>query len=336
MNHLKRIFIASLTLLTIACNNTPKQASIEGSIQNLPENVTEIIIRTQEGIQNIPVKNGQFKDSINYKGEYAFLQIGREGKMLFLDEDTQLKIVADANDLNKSIEYSGNGEKESNYLKAKENITEELFTKIESLNTLEESAFNNYVNDITSRIETLINEYDGMNPTLVEKEKEMATLLGDKLQEQYKLANRTKVSLETGTPSPEFNNLENYNGGTTSLKDLKGSYVYIDIWATWCPPCIAEIPYLKQIEEKFHSKNIKFVSLSIDNDGAKEKWKTMIKEKEMGGIQLFNNKNDLFVNDYQVTGIPRFILIDKEGNIMDANAPRPSNPELSKTLEKLF
>jgi peroxiredoxin len=64
-----------------------------------------------------------------------------------------------------------------------------------------------------------------------------------------------------GTPSPEFN-FENHKGGTTKLSDIKGKYVYIDIWAT-CAPCRQEIPYLQKIE-KYEDKRIAFVSISID------------------------------------------------------------------------
>jgi thiol-disulfide isomerase/thioredoxin len=66
-----------------------------------------------------------------------------------------------------------------------------------------------------------------------------------------------------GTPSPEFN-FENHKGGTTKLSDIKGKYVYIDIWATWCAPCRQEIPYLQKIEKKYEDKRIAFVSISID------------------------------------------------------------------------
>ena len=70
-----------------------------------------------------------------------------------------------------------------------------------------------------------------------------------------------KRDLPKGAPSPSFVDYENYNGGKTSLADLKGKYVYIDVWATWCGPCKAEIPSLKKIEKEYHGKNIAFVSV---------------------------------------------------------------------------
>lgn len=144
------------------------------------------------------------------------------------------------------------------------------------------------------------------------------------------------MALTEGRPSPKFVDYENYAGGTTSLDDLKGKYVYVDVWATWCGPCKREIPYLKEVEEKYHGKNIEFVSISIDKLTDHEKWKTMVDEKELGGIQLFadNDWNSDFVKNYQIQGIPRFILIDAEGNIVNSNAPRPSSEALIKLFDE--
>jgi thiol-disulfide isomerase/thioredoxin len=139
--------------------------------------------------------------------------------------------------------------------------------------------------------------------------------------------------LVKGEPSPQFNDYENHKGGTVSLSDLKGKYVYVDVWATWCGPCKREIPYLKEVEDEFKGKNIEFVSTSIDVANDHSKWVDMVNEKSLGGLQLFadNNWNSKFVQDYAIQGIPRFILIDPKGNIVTADAPRPSNPKL-KTL----
>ncbi|MDH3322141.1 MAG: TlpA family protein disulfide reductase [Flavobacteriaceae bacterium] len=145
------------------------------------------------------------------------------------------------------------------------------------------------------------------------------------------------IKLSKGAPSPQFVGYENYKGGTTSLTDLKGKYVYVDVWATWCGPCKAEIPSLKEVEKKYHGRNIEFVSMSVDRKKDYDKWRKMVEEKELAGIQLFapNDWKSEFVTDYGIMGIPRFILIDPEGNIINANAPRPSSDQLLETLEGL-
>jgi thiol-disulfide isomerase/thioredoxin len=136
--------------------------------------------------------------------------------------------------------------------------------------------------------------------------------------------------VERGKPSPTFLSYENNAGGTTSLGDLNGKYVYIDVWATWCGPCKAEIPFLKKVEEAYHSKNIEFVSISVDKAKDYDKWKKMIVNLDLKGIQLLADKDfdSDFVKGYFIKGIPRFILLDPKGNIIDANAPRPSDPKL--------
>lgn len=143
-------------------------------------------------------------------------------------------------------------------------------------------------------------------------------------------------NLIAGKDSPVFD-YENHKGGKTSLADLQGKYVYIDVWATWCGPCIAEIPSLKNVEKKYHDKNIEFVSISIDTKNAYKKWKKMVVDKELGGTQLIadNAWQSKFVTDYAIEGIPRFILIGPDGKIVNADAPRPSNPELIKLFDEL-
>ena len=144
-------------------------------------------------------------------------------------------------------------------------------------------------------------------------------------------------NLTAGNVSPTFD-YENHKGGTTSLEALKGKYVYIDVWATWCGPCLREIPFLKEVEKEFGNKDIEFVGISIDEPKNYDKWKTMVTEKDLVGTQLMsdNNWNSKFVKNYAILGIPRFILINPEGKIVAADAPRPSDPELKRLLTTLL
>ncbi len=160
-----------------------------------------------------------------------------------------------------------------------------------------------------------------------------AFMNGSTNEEQKKEITENYNILKTvakGKPSPKFIDYENNAGGTMSLDDLKGQYVYIDVWATWCGPCKAEIPFLKKVEEQYHSKNITFVSISVDRTKDHDKWKQLIKDENLGGIQLLADKDfeSQFVQDYLIKGIPRFILIDTNGLIINSNAPRPSSQNL--------
>ncbi len=135
--------------------------------------------------------------------------------------------------------------------------------------------------------------------------------------------------LKAGRPSPDFS-FEDINGKTVTLADLRGKYVYIDVWATWCVPCKGELPHLKKLESTFHGMNIAFVSLSCDRD--KPKWENMVKEQEMTGIQLWGGEDNEFLRKYRVQSIPRFIFIDPTGRIINPDMTRPSDP---KTIEAL-
>lgn len=140
-----------------------------------------------------------------------------------------------------------------------------------------------------------------------------------------------------GNDSPTFN-YENFKGGTTNLEDLRGKYVYIDVWATWCGPCLQEIPHLKEFEEDYKDKNVQVVSISIDEPKNYEKWRAMVADKELGGLQLMADnawKSD-FVQKYGIMGIPRFILLDPEGKIVSPDAHRPSNPKLREQVDLLL
>jgi thiol-disulfide isomerase/thioredoxin len=166
----------------------------------------------------------------------------------------------------------------------------------------------------------------------------MSNITDNKLKAALTEKFNKNKDLVMGKPSPQFNDYENHKGGTVSLSDLKGKYVYVDVWATWCGPCKREIPSLKKVEKEFHGKNIQFVSTSIDVAKDHEKWVNMVNEKSLGGLQLFadNDWNSKFVQDYAIQGIPRFILIDPKGNIVSADAPRPSNPKLETLLNDVL
>ena len=124
-------------------------------------------------------------------------------------------------------------------------------------------------------------------------------------------------------------------GKDVSLSDFKGKIVYIDLWATWCGPCKKEIPHLKDLEKEYHGKNIVFIGISVDVSKDKQKWAEFVKAQQLSGVQLFGGDaiKDGIMKEYKVKGIPRFILIDKNGKLISADAPRPSSPEIRPVLD---
>lgn len=125
------------------------------------------------------------------------------------------------------------------------------------------------------------------------------------------------------------------DGKTVSLASLKGKVVLVDVWATWCGPCLGEIPSLKKLEEEMKGKDVQIISLSTDDPKDKEKWQKMIKDKELGGMQLWaDGPGNDFSKYYKVNTIPRFLVFDKNGKIVSVDSPRPSDPKLKALLEK--
>ncbi len=125
------------------------------------------------------------------------------------------------------------------------------------------------------------------------------------------------------------------SGKKVSLSDFRGKIVVVDVWATWCAPCRAEIPYLKKLEEEMRGQKVVFIGVSLDAKKDKQKWLDFIKTEELQGIQLFADGWNKITEDYKITGIPRFMVFDKQGHIVTINAPRPSSPELKKLLLQL-
>lgn len=139
-----------------------------------------------------------------------------------------------------------------------------------------------------------------------------------------------------GKPAPDFE-MEDENGNTVKLSDLKGKVLYIDIWATWCAPCKAEIPNMLTLSEHYaNDANIQLVSISIDQDT--ERWKNaLVKMTKRGNWLQYHVQGALdsdFCKRYNVVGIPRFLLIDREGKVVSLDAPRPGEPKAIELIDQ--
>lgn len=133
--------------------------------------------------------------------------------------------------------------------------------------------------------------------------------------------------------------LVDINGNQKSLQDYQGKLIYMDIWATWCGPCLQQIPALKAFEEKYKNTPIVFLSISVDPDQHQFKWENMVKEKELKGEQLFAGKASGFEEAYRIDYIPRFLLISPHGDIMMDSAPQPldfNTNGMNPMLEQIF
>lgn len=140
----------------------------------------------------------------------------------------------------------------------------------------------------------------------------------------------------SGKKSPDTT-FSDVNGKQHKLSDYFGKLIYIDIWATWCGPCCKEIPHLEKLVEHYKGNDkIQFISISVDSN--REAWLNKLKKDKPSWLQFNLNREEdrAFAKAWNINGIPRFIIIDKNGNICDADAIRPSDKEIVSTLDKLI
>ncbi|GAA3608352.1 redoxin family protein [Flavivirga amylovorans] len=334
---MKKILFLALTVAIVACENAPKDyVTFSGKITD--KNSDSLVVRTRTYSKTIKVnEDGTFSDTLKVVSGIHNLFDGAESTNMFLENGFDINLTFNAKEFDETIKYTGTGAKTSNYLAKKMLLQESIFSP--DIFELEEAAFKTKVSEIEKTLTEFIESNKDIDSSIHANEKAGLEQFNAGITAAYtQQKQRTKqLSSFVGKPSPDFVNYENHKGGTTSLTDLKGKYVYIDVWATWCGPCKKEIPDLKKVEGQYHGKNIEFVSISIDNQKDHDAWKKMVTDKELGGVQLFadNNWQSEFVQGYKIQGIPRFILIDPAGNVVNADAPRPSSPKLIELFTSL-
>ena len=159
--------------------------------------------------------------------------------------------------------------------------------------------------------------------------------IADGMYKQFMEVKKAKEKTASGVPAPDIT-LDLPDGKQVQLKDIcKGKFTYIDVWATWCGPCKMEIPFMEKLVERFKGNDkVMFISISVDENV--DAWKKMIEKDKPQWAQynIHGKTNQQFSADWGITGIPRFIMIDKDGNIFAADATRPSNEETAKTIEE--
>lgn len=341
---MKKTIILLSALGFFACKKEIRDyATLSGKITD--KNSDSIIIRTRNYSKTIEVnEDGSFRDTLKVEpGIFNFFD-GKESTYLFLKNGYDLQMTLDAKKFDETIKYKGIGAENSNFI-AEKSLLEEKLLDEDKLASLDLKGLNDEIKSIKTQLKEFYNSKKDIDSLLINNANKNLEPMLNMYQKYFEGGIALRQELGKGIASPVFEDYENFDGSKTSLKDLAGKYVYVDVWATWCGPCKAEIPSLKKVEQAYHDKNIQFVSISIDDDKshggswdkAKEDWKTMVKDKELGGMQLFapNGWQSKFVEDYKIQGIPRFLLIDPDGNIVNPDAPRPSSIKLIELFDSL-
>lgn len=125
-------------------------------------------------------------------------------------------------------------------------------------------------------------------------------------------------------------------GEDFDIAQYKGKVVLVDFWATWCGPCIAEMPHIKEVYAKYHDKGFEIIGVSLDYK--KEDLEEYVKAEKIAWVQLYHvgenpDESNPIAKYYGINGIPTGILVDREGKVVSLQALREN---LDEELEKLF
>ena len=160
-----------------------------------------------------------------------------------------------------------------------------------------------------------------------------ATAFGQDMQERINIALRTEV----GGTAPEFEKVDK-DGNTIRLSDYKGKYVLLDFWGSWCSPCRASHPHLKELEAKYAPKGLVVINIASESEPhARETWLKAIEEDGMTWTQILNNEGQEkcdVVKEYAITAFPTKVLIGTDGKIL-VRAVGDATP-IDAELQKIF
>jgi thiol-disulfide isomerase/thioredoxin len=335
---MKKLLILFTIIALVSCKKeAPKDyVTLQGKIDNA--NNETLTILGQNFKKDISVaEDGTFNDTLKVTDGFHGFNDGEQQSFIYLKNGYDITLNFDTKDFPGSISFDGEGSGTNEYLNTKlEFIKTNQLDKPKLMFELDKPEFDNRLADLTKELDALLTDATDLDPEVLKMEQEANLKLVNFYTESYEREHTNAAAFKKGAESPKFS-YPDTTGKIVSLDDLKGKYVYVDVWATWCGPCKREIPHLKELDAAYENKDINFVSLSIDKQEDKEKWLKMVQDENLQGIQILadNDWNSDFVKAYNITGIPRFILIDKEGNILDADAPRPSDPRLKEVLNSL-
>lgn len=328
--------VFSISSCTQKGTNGPGILKVEANLKNLPDTVYAILMDSPEIIDTIVAKDGCFNHSFQLdsitalylvtKNRWNFSVIAMPNESFTLEGDLLTRY-----DINGSDFYADYHQVDL----LMENLKEEDGAEI-----ILEFLRNNPENEANIELITRLAHIDS------EKVEEGISLISDKVKNgrmknfiEQKVADiRKKIEEEKrvaemqapGRVAPDFT-LNDINGNPLSLSSLKGKYVVLDFWGSWCGWCIKGFPEMINYYQKYAGK---FEILGIDCNDSEEKWKASVKEHGLPWLHVYKTNESTVLSDYAIQGFPTKIILDPEGKIVKTIVGE--TPEFYTLLDELF
>lgn len=359
---IKNIAIIALTTLVVACQGG-NDFSIEGKAEGFEDGASVYLNEigagsTLEVTDTAKVKDGAFTFKARPLAEkdLGILSFdSQRGNVVFIEENTTIKITVYKDSLDKSVvrggdenkmfeEYKGNMIAQRNEMQS---LQQEGMAAMRDGNNEKVDAIRNEIQSIREatgkhNLDYIKENKDNFVSVLI-----LSELVGQRLitpdeaeevfasmPQEIKDTKRAKDLAEmmakikeqeaaskqasVGNQAPDFSG-PTPDGETLALSDAMGKYTIIDFWASWCKPCRAENPNVVKVYNKYHDKGLNIISVSLDRADARDRWLTAIENDKMDWFHVSNLQEwqDPIARAYGVRAIPATFLLDKNGMIID-------------------